>query len=245
MGEAIGALALYAGFRDAAFSVAGPVSAVGSAGFSVLAGLLLGERPGMLAMIGIGLALPAIIGVSASPESARPRRGRPGHAKQGRPEPHRDEPGRGSPAAARRAGYGLPSAGVIWGLLAGASFALLFIALNRAGGSGPWPLVASQFTALAVAVCLGAATGDARLPARPAAGIAALTGVTGAAGEGLYFYATHAGLLAVTAVLTSLYPALTIGLARLFQGERLTATRLTGLCLAAASVGLIAAAGAS
>jgi drug/metabolite transporter (DMT)-like permease len=44
VGEAIGALALYAGFRDAAFSVAGPISAVGSAGFSVLAGLLLGER---------------------------------------------------------------------------------------------------------------------------------------------------------------------------------------------------------
>jgi drug/metabolite transporter (DMT)-like permease len=135
---------------------------------------------------------------------------------------------------------------VIWGLLAGASFALLFIALNRAGGgSGPWLLVASQFTALAVVVCVGAATGEARLPARHAAGLAALTGVTGAAGEGLYFYATHAGLLAVTAVLTSLYPALTIALARLLQGERLTVTRLTGLCLAAASVGLIAAAGAS
>jgi drug/metabolite transporter (DMT)-like permease len=210
VGEAIGALALYAGFRNAAFSVAGPLSAVGSAGFSVLAGLLLGEHPGMLAILGIGLALPAIVGVSVSPGSARPGR-----------------------------------AGVIWGLLAGASFALLFIALDRAGsGSGPWPLVASQFTALVVVVCLGAATGEARLPARHAAGLAALTGAIGAAGEGLYFYATHAGLLAVTAVLTSLYPAVTIVLARLFQGERLTVTRLAGLCLAAASVGLIAAAGA-
>ena len=173
MGEAIGALALYAGFRNAAFSVAGPLSAVGSAGFSVLAGLLLGERPGTLAIIGIGLALPAIIGVSVSPGSARPGRGRPGRAKPGRPEPHRDESDQGSPAESRRAGSGLPSAGVIWGLLAGASFALLFIALNRAGGgSGPWPLVASQFTALAVVVCLGAATGEARLPTRHAAGLA-------------------------------------------------------------------------
>jgi drug/metabolite transporter (DMT)-like permease len=67
--------------------------------------------------------------------------------------------------------------------------------------------------------------------------------VTGAAGEGLYFYATNAGLLAVTAVLTSLYPAVAIVLARLL-GEQLTAIRLTGLCLAAASVGLITAAGA-
>ena len=47
----------------------------------------------------------------------------------------------------------------------------------------------------------------------------------------------------MTAVLTSLYPAVTIVLARLFAGERLTAVRLTGLCLAGASAGLIAAAG--
>ena len=115
VGEAIGALALYAGFRNAAFSVAGPLSAVGSAGFSVLAGLLLGERPGTLAIVGIALSLPAIIGVSVSPGSARPGRGRPGHAKPGRPEPHRVESDQGSPAGSRRAGSGLPSAGVIWG----------------------------------------------------------------------------------------------------------------------------------
>ena len=48
----------------------------------------------------------------------------------------------------------------------------------------------------------------------------------------------------MTAVLTSLYPAVTIVLARVFAGERLTAVRLTGLCLAGVSVGLIAAAGA-
>jgi drug/metabolite transporter (DMT)-like permease len=63
---AAGALALYLGFRHAAFSVAGPLSAVGAAGFSVLAGLLLGERPTALALIGIAVALPAIAGVSAS-----------------------------------------------------------------------------------------------------------------------------------------------------------------------------------
>ena len=45
LGGTTGALALYLGFRHAAFSVAGPISAVGAAGFSVLAGLLLGERP--------------------------------------------------------------------------------------------------------------------------------------------------------------------------------------------------------
>jgi drug/metabolite transporter (DMT)-like permease len=66
LGGTLGALALYLGFRHAAFSVAGPLSAVGTAGFSVLAGLLLGERPTALALAGIVLALPAIVGVSAS-----------------------------------------------------------------------------------------------------------------------------------------------------------------------------------
>ena len=67
------------------FSVAAPLSAVGAAGFSVLAGLLLGERPTGLALIGIVLALPAIVGVSAS---ARARPGAP--------------PAPGGPAAAGR-----------------------------------------------------------------------------------------------------------------------------------------------
>jgi drug/metabolite transporter (DMT)-like permease len=66
LGGVGGAFALYLGFRHAAFSVAGPLSAVGAAGFSVLAGLLLGERPSGLALTGIILALPAIVGVSAS-----------------------------------------------------------------------------------------------------------------------------------------------------------------------------------
>ena len=78
-GGTLGAFALYLGFRYAAFSVAGPLSAVGTAGFSVLAGLLWGERPSTLALIGIILALPAIVGVSASAASAQ-QAGEAGHA---------------------------------------------------------------------------------------------------------------------------------------------------------------------
>src|SRR2546421_9813440 len=66
LGGTLGAFALYLGFRNAAFSVAGPLSAVAAAGFSVLAGLLYGERPTTLALTGIVLALPAIVGVSVS-----------------------------------------------------------------------------------------------------------------------------------------------------------------------------------
>ena len=45
-------------------------------------------------------------------------------------------------------------------------------------------------------------------------------------------------------MLTSLYPAVTIVLARTMLGERLTVLRLAGLTLAAACVALIAVGGA-
>jgi drug/metabolite transporter (DMT)-like permease len=211
-----GAFALYLGFRYAAFSVAGPLSAVGAAGFSVLAGLLLGERPTPLALAGTILALPAIVGVSASAA-------------------------RGDQAD----GHGRPAAGVVLGLVAGACFALLFIGLNRAGsGSGLWPVAAAGVADVVVAGVAAAVTGNLRLPGARASWLAAAAGVTGAAGTILYFFATHDGFLAITAVLTSLYPAVTIVLARITLGERLTRLRVTGLALAAVCVALIAAGGA-
>ncbi|MGH3201921.1 MAG: EamA family transporter, partial [Streptosporangiaceae bacterium] len=114
-GGTLGGIALYLGFRYAAFSVAAPLSAVGTAGFSVLAGLLWGERPNTLALIGIGLALPAIVGVSAGAGDAGQE------AEQGAEQ----ESGHGH--------RGRPAAGVAAGLIAGACFALLLIGLDRAG----------------------------------------------------------------------------------------------------------------
>ena len=216
LGGTVGALALYLGFRHAAFSVAGPLSAVGTAGFSVLAGLLLGERPTALALAGIILAVPAIVGVSAS--AARD-----------------DQAG----------GHARPFAGVAAGLVAGACFALLLVGLNQAGSrSGLWPVAAVQVAELVVAFAVAAATGNMRLPGTRPGWLAAAAGATGAAGTISYFFATHEGFLAVTAVLTSLYPAVTIVLARALLGERLTRLRLAGLALAAACVALIAAGGA-
>jgi drug/metabolite transporter (DMT)-like permease len=254
IGGAGGALALYLGFRNAAFSVAAPVSAVGAAGFSVLAGLLLGEQPGALALTGIALALPAIVGVSVSQggggEGDGDGAGESGGDAGGAGETGGDAGGAGESGAGHGVGRARPAAagahmqGVLWGLLAGGGFGVLFIGLNRAGSAGGlWPVAAAQVAALAAVSGIGAVTGDLHLPAPGARRLAVLTGVGGGAGTILYFLATQAGLLAVTAVLTSLYPAVTIVAARLFLGERLTVIRLAGLGLAAASVGLIAASG--
>jgi drug/metabolite transporter (DMT)-like permease len=216
----LGGIALYLGFRYAAFSVAAPLSAVGTAGFSVLAGLLWGERPSALALVGIALALPAIVGVSISAG--------------------------GDKAAQETGGPSRPAAGVAAGLIAGACFALLLIGLDRAGSrSGLWPAAAAEVAELAVAVAAAAVTRNLRLPRGRPGRLAVIAGVAGAAGTLFYFYAAHDGLLAVVAVLTSLYPASTIVLARVVLGERLTVLRLAGLSLAGACVALIAAGGAA
>ena len=214
LGGTLGALALYVGFRHAAFSVAGPISAVGAAGFSVLAGLLFGERPTALALAGIVLALPAIVGVSASAASA-------------------GEPAEATDTASGISGSGRPWAGVAFGLVAGAFFALLFIGLNRAGsGSGLWPVAATQVSEMVVALAAAVATRNVGLPAGRPGLLGAVTGLAGAVGTILFFVASHDGFLTVTSVLTSLYPAVTIMLARVVLGERLTALRLAGLALA-------------
>ena len=213
-----GAMALYLGFRHAAFSVASSVSAVGSAAFSVLAGVVLGEQPGALSLAGIALALPAIVAVSA-PASRQPPEVAP-------PGQHRH------------------AVGVGLGLAAGAGFGMFFIGLNEAGSvTDLWPIVISQVAAMVTVTCVAASTRDLHLPPRGARRLSVMAGAIGATGTTMFFLSTHHGLLAVTAVITALYPAMTILLARVLSGERLTAVRIIGLSLAAASVALIAAGG--
>ena len=145
----------------------------------------------------------------------------------------------------RPAATGRHAAGVGWGLAAGAGFGLFFIGLNQAGsGADLWPIVISQLTAMVTVTCFAVVTRDLGLPPAGTRRLSLLTGVVGAAGTAMFFLATHHGLLAITAVITSLYPAGTILLARVLLGERLTPLRIAGLCFAAASVALIAAGGA-
>jgi drug/metabolite transporter (DMT)-like permease len=248
-------MALYLGFRHAAFSVASSVSAVGTAAFSVLAGLALGERPGALSLAGILLAVPAIVGVSAPARKASRDAAPPVVSpqavavpgQQGPAGPGTAPPARHGPAGrrSRPAATGRHAAGVGWGLAAGAGFGLFFIGLDRAGsGSDLWPIAISQLAAMVTAIGIAVVTRDLRLPPVGTRRLSLLTGAASAAGTAMFFLATHHGLLAITAVITSLYPAGTILLARVLLGERLTRLRVAGLCFAAASVALIAAGGA-
>lgn len=132
------------------------------------------------------------------------------------------------------------SSGVVDGAVAGLGFALLFIGLARAGtSSGAWPLVPGQLVAVATVVALGLTLAKPVHSWRAASAPAVVTGVLGGLATLLYLAATGRGDLSVVAVLTSLYPAITILLARLVLHERWARLQIAGLGVSAVAVVLI------
>ena len=201
-----GTLVLYRGLARGQMTVVGPVSAVGAAVFPVLAGVVLGERPSMLAVAGVLVALPAIVLVAAS----GPVRGR-------------------------------LSGGVLEGIGAGLAFGILFIGLAQAGrNAGLWPVASEQSGALLPVLLVAVKTHvPLRIPVRAAAW-PVLAGASGMAATLAYFYATHFSMLAIAAVLVSLYPGATVLLARVLLHERFSPAQRAGLSLCALAVAAIA-----
>ena len=120
---------------------------------------------------------------------------------------------------------------------------MFLIGLNRAGSSQDlWPVGIADLAGVIATVGVAAVAGQLALPAAGTRRLSLLTGIIGAVGALSVFLATHRGLLAVTAVIYSLYPAGTIILARVRSDEHLTRAGMFGLCLAATSVSLIVAA---
>jgi drug/metabolite transporter (DMT)-like permease len=69
--------------------------------------------------------------------------------------------------------------------------------------------------------------------------IAALVGLAASTGLLLFGYTADLGLISVTSILASLYPAVTILLANLFLGERLSGAQVVGVPLAFIGVALV------
>ena len=234
-----GVMALYMGFRHAAFSVASPVSAVAAAGLPVLVGLLSGERPSVLSLAGMLLTAPAIVAVSVSAarlDAAQPDESGSAMAVAGAADAPGPDEDAGTSAVDRH------MAGVVWGLAAGAGFGMFLIGLNRAGSATDlWPAGVADLAGVITAVGVAAVARQLAPPPVGTRRLCLLTGLIAAMGTLSVFLAAHRGLLAVTAVIYSLYPAGTIILARVLSHERLTKAGMSGLCLAVASVSLIAA----
>lgn len=127
------------------------------------------------------------------------------------------------------------------GLIAGVAFGMMFVGLAQAGGhAGLWPVAAEQTSSLLVILAaklrsterLGLTVRNIGLP------IAA--GVSGMAATLTYFYATQFGMLATVAILTSLYPGVTVALARAVTHERFGVAQRIGFGLCTLAVVAIA-----
>lgn len=138
------------------------------------------------------------------------------------------------------AGDGL--GGVGWAMLSGAAFGVYFILLDRAGATAVfWPLVAGRVASLLAVLAAALATGNARLPDRRLLPLIVLPAVLEIAGNTCFVLATQSGRLDVASVLSSLYPASTVILARLVLGERMAPRQAAGVVTVLGAIGLIAA----
>jgi len=214
---ASGLVAFYAGFAAAPISVVAPVAALVSTVLPVGVAIADGERLTATMAAGGLICLVAIVLVSMPPG----RRGR------------QDRPDAGAAGRLRGLGYGAA---------AGAGFGLFFLCLKNAGQAGVlWPVAVSRTAGTLVAVGIAVATRTRpwrRASARTGV-IALVSGAVDAAANVCYVLATRAGLFGLAVVITSLYPGMTVLLARWVLGERMRWLQRAGLLLAAAGVVLL------
>lgn len=230
-----GLLLLYRGLSLGRMSVVAPITAVLAAAVPVLWGLLSGERPGAVPLLGVAVALGAIVLVSAAPEPALATPARGGGAPPGWAGPRIEAHGLAG-GAVRTA----PRPGLVEAVGAGLAFGLFFVVLDAVpDGAGLWPLVGARVSSVGLVGALAVVRGVPLRVAPGSLGLVALAGVLDMGANVLYLLATRAGLLSLVAVLASLYPASTVVLARIVLGERLTRPQAAGLACAGAGVVLI------
>jgi drug/metabolite transporter (DMT)-like permease len=208
----LGLVAFYRALAIGTMSVVAPISATGVS-IPVLVGLASGERPGALQVAGIVLACAGVVLAA-------------------REAPATD-------AEARRSGR----LAIGLALIAAVGFGSFFAGMDRAEETGDiaWILLAAR-TADVVLLLGACAVVRPRLPREPVAlGAIAAVGVLDLLANLLFVLATGRGLLSVVGVLGSLYPAVTVILARVLLHERLTRTQNAGVLVTLAGVVALAA----
>src|SRR5262245_3944025 len=208
-----GVALLYRALAVGRMAVVAPTTAVCAVVIPVVAAMLLGERPGGLAVLGIVLGIGAIVLVSQQTESATEQT-----------------------ATATR---GLPP-GVGIALVSGVLIGLFFLTLAQtAPEAGMWPILAARSTSVTLfAIAALARAVPLTLP-RPALGLALGGGMVDMLANAAYLIAAREGQLSLVVTLSSLYPASTVLLARVLLGERLNARQLGGVGCALAAIVLI------
>ena len=201
----IGISALYHGLAVGRMGVVAPVTGVIAALIPVVAGIVLEGVPSWLTLVGIVLAIIAVILVSrVSDETSGP-------------------------------------SGLRFALVAGVAigtFSVFVAQVSEGHAFGPLALirlVEALLIGIVVVVTRSAWRTERRwLPAMAGIGVLDMTG------NGAFILAVQVGSLAVAAVLSSLYPVMTVILAAVFLHERVTRTHAVGIALAVGAIACIA-----
>ncbi len=208
---AMGVSLLFRGLAASRMSTVAPITGTVAAAVPVIFGLAIGERPSGIALTGVFIAMVAVALVSLG----------------------------SSEDDAHSATIG--SSGIPEALGAGAAFGLFFVLLDRAGeATGLWPLVGARAGSLLFILTAALVTRSALKPPAGTGVAIVVSGVLDVSANLFYLLAAQRGLLAIAAVLTSMYPATTVVLARVVLGERMTRPQLGGLVCAAIGIVLIA-----
>jgi drug/metabolite transporter (DMT)-like permease len=207
---ALGLIAFYRAMGDGPMSVVAPITALLTGIVPVVAGLGFGERPSAIAWFGVALALVAIALVTRSPAPATA-----------------DE------ARQMRGTF-------VRAVAAGTMFGLAFVAFSRPGDvAGMWPLLGSRLASLPVLAALVVVTGTGVAVPVAARRTVIAAGLLDMLANVLVLEAFTRGLLTLVSVVTALYPATTLILARLVLGERVRREQMAGLAVALVAVILI------
>ena len=209
--------------------------AVGGFSLSIFYRALASGQMGLTAPIGalLGAAIPTLVDIALEGAPSRWTFGGFGLAILAiwlitRPDPS-DEKG----ASQGPAGVGMAA-------LAGVGFAGFYLCIHQASGSPVWIAAISRVASLGATAVAVVATRAPLTLDRPRATLGMLAGFLDVTASALFIYASQRGRLDEAVVITSLYPAVTVLLARLVLKEHFSRWKFVGLLAALAAVPMIA-----
>jgi drug/metabolite transporter (DMT)-like permease len=177
----------------------------------VVVGIVLGELPAALQAAGIALAVLGIVATACRRRSA-------------------DVP------------RAVIASSVLFGLLTAIGFGSFYVAMDAASeGEIPWALLVARLTAVGIFVGVIVLARSRIAARRSDLPVIASIGVLVIAADSMYATATTHGLLSVVAVLSTLYPVVTIALARAYLNERIERAQQVGIAMTLCGVVAIAA----
>lgn len=207
----LGLVVVYQALARGPMSVVAPTTALSASAVPVVAGLALGERPGLSALAGIAVAFVAVALITR--EQA-------------------DDPVPAS--AAVRALLPALGGGAIFGLF----FVFLHQAGDDAG---LWPLLAARAVSVPILLGLVIARRTPMARGASLVGALFVSGILDMAANILFLLASRYGMLAVVAAITGLYPASTVVLAQTRLGERMQPVQFAGMGVALVAAVMVAA----